>query len=45
MKRFSVVVRTTAGDHRYSAIAADWLELHAAAIDRFGPCYVSVRPL
>lgn len=45
MKHFIVTVRLDAGGvHVYPAIAKSVFDLHAQAIDRFGPCKFSARP-
>lgn len=46
MKTFTVTVRTlgSAIIARYKAIGTDSAAVHMAALDRFGPCGVSVKP-
>lgn len=38
-----VTVRTERDCFTYTALAASSVDAHADAIDRFGPCYVSIK--
>mgnify|MGYP003575369901 CR=1 FL=1 len=44
-RRFTVTVRTEARQYCYVALARSSFDAHADAIDQFGPCRISVRPL
>jgi len=43
MRAFTVTVRTASAIHVYQAISTSSVDALCAAVDRFGPCAVSVR--
>lgn len=45
MSRFTVKVRTAEGTIAYDAIGTSSIDIHLAALDIFGLCGVTVRPI
>lgn len=41
--KFTVTAKTETGTYSYDAIGESSFDIHAAAIDRFGVCAISVR--